>query len=249
MSQVKIILPMEKRRPFIPLTVVSCGRTHPEESYRINRMKSVPVLVWIVALSLVPVTPAVFAQDSMALAGFDCAKANAPIEKTICADKTLATLDREMTRVLTLAREDASISQPNILKDQDNWLKQRNECLSSTDKERCLVESYVRRISALRSDSSAVRKSKGGMSLGPFSAACDGGISLTLVFVNSNPSYVYVAGRKDTLVLKQALSGSGARYEAQYPKGQARLWNKGNAVQVALPGDKDMSCRLTPVAN
>jgi uncharacterized protein len=212
-------------------------------------MKPVTLLAPILALCCAIGSTSVSAQPAAVQPGFDCTRANAPIEKTICADKTLAMLDREMTRVLTLAREDASISQPNILKDQDTWLKQRNECMSSTDQERCLVESYVRRISALRSDSSAVRKSKGGMSLGPFSAACDGGISLTLVFVNSTPSYVYVAGRKDTLVLKQALSGSGARYEAQYPKGQARLWNKGNAVQVALPGDKDMSCRLSPVAN
>lgn len=212
-------------------------------------MKPVPVLVWTVALSLVPVTPAVFAQDSMAGAGFDCARAKTPIETMICGDKALAMLDRETTRLLTLTREDASVSQPNVLKDQDIWIKRRNECMSSTDKERCLVESYVGRISALRSDSSAVRKSKGGISLGPFNAACDGGISLALVFVNSTPSYVYVAGRKDILVLKQALSGDGARYEAQYPRGQARLWNKGNTAQIALPGGKDMSCKLMPVAN
>jgi uncharacterized protein len=212
-------------------------------------MKLTIAFAWAVAFWLSGLSP-ISAQPAAVQPGFDCARANAPIEKTICADKTLAMLDREMTRLLTLAREDASISQPNILKDQDTWIKQRNECMSSTDKERCLAESYVGRISVLRSDSSAVRKSKGGISLGPFNAACDGGsISLTLVFVNSNPNYVYVAGRKDTLVLKQALSGSGARYEAQYPKGQARLWNKGNAVQVALPGGKDMSCRLTPVAN
>lgn len=190
------------------------------------------------------------AQPAVAQAGFDCAKANAPIEKTICGDKTLAMLDRETTRLLTLAREDASISQPNVLKDQDIWIKQRNECLSSTDKERCLADSYVSRISTLRSDSRAARAAKSGISLGPFNAACEGdNVSLTVVFVNSMPSYTYVAGRKDNVVLKQALSGSGARYEAQYPKGQARLWNKGDTAQIALPGGKDMACKLTPVAD
>jgi len=88
------------------------------------------------------------------------------------------------------------------------------------------------------------------MSLGPFNAACQGdNVSLTVVFVNSSPSYAYVAGRKENVVLKQALSGSGARYEAQYPKGQARLWNKGDTAQIALPGGKDMTCKLTPVAD
>lgn len=213
-------------------------------------MKPVTLLAPILALCCAIGSTSVSAQPAAVQPGFDCTRANAPIEKTICADKTLAMLDREMTRVLTLAREDASISQPNILKDQDTWLKQRNECLSSTDQGRCLAESYVGRISALRSDSSAVRKSKGGLSLGPFNAACEGdNVSLTVVFVNSSPSYVHIAGRKDNVVLKQALSGSGARYEAQYPKGQARLWNKGNTAQIALPGGKDMSCKMSPVAN
>jgi uncharacterized protein len=209
-----------------------------------------PALVFMTAFcwccSLSPAS----AQPAVAQAGFDCAKANAPVEKTICGDKTLAMLDREATRLLTLAREDASISQANVLKDQDIWIKQRNECLSSTDKERCLAESYVGRISTLRSDSRAARAAKGGMSLGPFNAACQGdNVSLTVVFVNSSPSYAYVAGRKENVVLKQALSGSGARYEAQYPKGQARLWNKGDTAQIALPGGKDMTCKLTPVAD
>lgn len=187
------------------------------------------------------------AQAVAVQAGFDCTRAEAPIEKLICGNPTLAMLDRETTRVLTLTREDASVSQPNILKDQDSWLKQRNECMTSTDKERCLADSYVGRISALRADSRAVRAAKAGISLGPFNAVCDNGnTSLTVVFVNSKPSYAYVAGRKDTIVLKQALSGSGARYEAQYPKGQARLWNKGNAAQIALPGGKDMGCTMTP---
>lgn len=210
-------------------------------------MKPVTVLAWTVVLGLVPGASAALAQDSMARAGFDCARAEAPIEKLICGNPTLAVLDRETTRVLTLTREDASVSQPNVLKDQDTWIKQRDECMTSTDKERCLADSYVARISALRSDSPAARAAKGGISLGPFNAECDSGnTSLSVVFVNSQPSYAYIAGRKDTLVLKQALSGSGARYEAQYPKGQARLWNKGNAAQIALPGGKDMSCMLTP---
>ncbi|EKS27831.1 MliC family protein [Afipia felis] len=213
-------------------------------------MKPALALSVVTALSWSLYISPVSAQPAPLQAGFDCAKANAPIEKTICGDKTLAMLDREATRLLTLAREDAGVSQPNILKDQDIWIKQRNECLSSTDKERCLADSYVGRISALRSDSRAARAAKGGMSLGPFNAACQGdNVSLTVVFVNSSPSFAYVAGRKDNVVLKQALSGSGARYEAQYPKGQARLWNKGDTAQIALPGGKDMTCKLTPVAD
>src|SRR3569833_948570 len=101
--------------------------------YRCFCLLFVVVAASMATLCIALCTGPVSAQPAAVQPGFDCTRASTAIEKTICADKTLAMLDREMTRVLTLAREDASISQPNILKDQDTWLKQRNECLSSTD--------------------------------------------------------------------------------------------------------------------
>lgn len=179
---------------------------------------------------------------------FDCVKASSPVEKLICGDKSFAALDRETTRLYALARDNAGTARDDLVKFQRTWIIARDECAASTDKERCLAESYVGRINALRQQFAAARQPKGGISLGPFSAQCDRGDPLTVTFVNSNPAYVYIGTAKDSFVLKQVLSGSGARYEAQYPKGQSRLWNKGDNATIALPGGRDMNCTLKPVA-
>ncbi|MBX9710863.1 MAG: MliC family protein [Xanthobacteraceae bacterium] len=184
------------------------------------------------------------AATAQALPSFDCAKSPTLVEKMICADATLAALDVEMEQLFTLARDGAGAARNDVIKAQDGWLAQRNDCTSSTDSKRCLAEAYVERISVLRETYPAARRAK-GISLGPFKASCEGlGSPLTVTFVNSSPSYAYVSATKESVVLKQALSGSGARYEAQYPKGQTRLWNKGEGALIALPGGKDMNCTL-----
>ena len=179
---------------------------------------------------------------------FDCAKASSPVEKLICTDKGLAALDRETARLFALARDSAGDARDDLIKFQKTWIISRDDCAASTDKERCLAESYVGRINTLRQQFAAARAPKGGISLGPFLAQCDRGDPLTVTFVNSNPAYAYVGGAKDSFVLKQVLSGSGARYEAQYPKGQSRLWNKGDNATIALPGGRDMNCTLKPTS-
>jgi uncharacterized protein len=178
---------------------------------------------------------------------FDCAKASTLVEKLICGDPTLVTLDTETARLFDLARDASESTRGNVIRAQEDWLKARNDCTSSTDTGRCLAEAYVERISKLRETYVAARRATGGISLGPFAGSCDNGPSLKVTFVNSNPSYAYISGPKESFVLKQALSGSGARYQAQYPKGQARLWNKGNNALIALPGGKDVNCALKPL--
>lgn len=181
---------------------------------------------------------------------FDCAKSSSPVEKLICGDTTLVALDLEAARLFVLARGGDGAARDDVVKAQDDWLGERNDCASSTDIRRCLAEAYVKRISKLRETDPAARRTKGGISIGPFKASCEGNsMPLTVTFVNSNPSYASISGTKETVVLKEALSGSGARFEAQYPKGQTRLWNKGDTALIALPGQKDMNCLLKPLEN
>ncbi len=73
------------------------------------------------------------------------------------------------------------------------------------------------------------------------------GTPIIVTFVNSDPAYAYIGWQSNFVVLKQAMSGSGALYEAQYPKGQSRLRNKGNSATIAFPGGRDMTCTLKPV--
>ncbi len=177
---------------------------------------------------------------------FDCAKSQTPVEKLICGNAGLAALDRETARLFDLAKAGGGAE---LATSQRAWIDKRGDCASSTDKQRCVAEQFVQRISQLRERYPAARKkAAASISIGPFTAACENfSEPVTVTFVNSDPAYAYIGWPGNFAVLKQAMSGSGALYEAQYPKGQSRLWNKGNGAAIAFPGGKDMSCTLKPV--
>lgn len=78
-------------------------------------------------------------------AGFDCSKASSAIEKAICADPGLSTLDGELSAVYSKAL--ASAPDREALKgEQRQWLTQiRNKCLDN----QCLAEVYRKRIAEI----------------------------------------------------------------------------------------------------
>lgn len=204
--------------------------------------------VFALASGLMLGTAGVFAQPAPAARpSFDCAKSQTPIEKLICGNPGLAALDRETTRLFDLAK---AAGGAELAASQRAWIDKRNDCASSTDKQRCVADISVQRISQLRERYSAARKpDAAGISIGPFTASCENfNEPVTVTFVNSDPAYASVGWPSNVVVLKQAMSGSGALYEAQYPKGQSRLWNKGNGATIALPGGKDMTCTLKPAS-
>jgi uncharacterized protein len=199
------------------------------------------------ALMLATLAPSPAA--AQALPSYDCAKSHTAVEKLICGNAVLAQLDRETARLFDLAKTTAGETQrTELIAGQRQWIDKRNDCASSTDKLRCVSEAFVQRISQLREIYPAARKQdSASISIGPFNAGCENFSDPVIVtFVNSDPAFAYVGWPSNFVVLKQAMSGSGALYEAQYPKGQSRLWNKGNNAAIALPGGKDMTCTLKP---
>lgn len=88
-------------------------------------------------------------------ASFDCNKASTFIEKAICKDAELSTLDSELMGSYKLALEKSG--NPNDLKEgQKSWLKNvRNVCQDST----CLKKVYQERISTLKQSPAASSKS------------------------------------------------------------------------------------------
>lgn len=172
---------------------------------------------------------------AQALPSFDCAKSQTAVEKLICGNAGLAALDRETARLFDAAK---GAGGADLVASQREWINKRNDCASSTDKQRCVAESFVQRIGQLRERYPAARKpDKASISIGPFNATCENfSEPVTVTFVNSDPAFVSVGWPGNFVVLKQAMSGSGALYEAQYPKGQSRLWNKGNGATIAFPG-------------
>ncbi|MBD8881518.1 DUF1311 domain-containing protein [Rhodanobacter sp. 7MK24] len=62
-------------------------------------------------------------------AGFDCAKAKSTVEQKICADPELSQLDSQMAQAFERARAKAASQLEALLRDQRNWLSERNEAV------------------------------------------------------------------------------------------------------------------------
>jgi uncharacterized protein len=79
-------------------------------------------------------------------ASFDCAKASTRIEKAICADAELSTLDEHLGRFYFGARERLAENGSCVVADQREWIRRRrNACADGA----CLKKSYLERLAEL----------------------------------------------------------------------------------------------------
>lgn len=89
-----------------------------------------------------------------AAASFDCAKASTEVDKAICADASLSSLDDK----LALAYRDAMAATGGLIKNsQREWAKSRADCERKPQTTQCLVDEYKMRVEVLSTVSAAVR--------------------------------------------------------------------------------------------
>lgn len=84
--------------------------------------------IWMklsLALALLGTVPLALA------AGFDCAKAKVAAEQKICADPRLSELDTQMTQAFEQARAKAGPQVDALVRDQRNWLGERDDIVMS----------------------------------------------------------------------------------------------------------------------
>ncbi len=110
-------------------------------SPRVKRPSAVPG-----AVALLVATSALAAPK----ASFDCAKATTIIEKSICSDAELATLDAELARLykVRLASADAALKS-RLKAEQRGWQRTRDEECAATGSA-CLKRLYTSRIDELK---------------------------------------------------------------------------------------------------
>lgn len=95
-------------------------------------------------LVAVGIAGGVFAPEARA-AGFDCAKASTVVEKTICGDPKLSSLDEELSAIYSKAMASA-VDRDAMKGEQRRWLTQvRNKCVDAL----CLEEAYRVRFAEL----------------------------------------------------------------------------------------------------
>ncbi len=123
------------RRPDVPFVPGLRGSVRPGTRYR---------ALWLVAALLLPC-------GAMGQS-FDCGKAQASVDRAICASSKLRKLDGELATAFAaaLARD---ASQANTIKQaQRSWASGRAACIPANHtatSEQCLAESYARRLAAL----------------------------------------------------------------------------------------------------
>lgn len=101
------------------------------------------IVLWafLVSLALIP---------SAQAASFDCTKASSFVEKAICTDKQLSSLDDQLAGLYKAARA-ANANAATVEADQKAWLSWRNQCADPA----CLKKAYADRIAALSGSSPA----------------------------------------------------------------------------------------------
>jgi uncharacterized protein len=195
------------------------------------------------SLGLAAVCVALLATPALAASpSFDCAKAEGAAEKLVCDDGQPAAMDVELARLYALAGADDD----GLTADQRGWIEKRDQCADAVDPRACVEAAYVTRIAALRKTYPDVRDADDkGISLGPFTVACDGmADNASLIFVNADPSVAYLAWPGQDYILTQTMSGSGARYAAKQDGGEVVFWNKGNDATLQIPGHDDTTCSI-----
>ncbi len=84
-------------------------------------------------------------------ASFDCSKARTPVEKAICADPHLSSLDDQMAQAYRDALNKADEAYPALRQDQRAWLKGLNAGCSGAAIGACIEKRETERIQALGS--------------------------------------------------------------------------------------------------
>jgi uncharacterized protein len=89
------------------------------------------------------------AASSAAAASFDCRRAKAVDEKTICAERSLNDQDVRMALLFDVSKHFVAMGRRGMLQDeQTDWLKGRRQCGANRQ---CLAAAYDHRIKRLQS--------------------------------------------------------------------------------------------------
>ncbi len=153
---------------------------------------------------------AAFSAAAAGAPSFDCAGKLSAAEKMVCADDTLAALDRKLGEVF--ARAESAVPRDKYIAyfvaEQREWVASRDGCPQTHDPAACLSSVYRTRIAQLQGQFNMVP------SHGPFRYACDGNPPQELVVIwydTDPPSGVLGTARGQTMLFSVA-TASGTRY-------------------------------------
>src|SRR6188768_3804746 len=90
----------------------------------------ITVAIVLVLLGLVPAPGAGISARAQSGPSFDCATISGAVEKLICGDPGLSTMDRQLASVYASAGERAGAAE-SLKTEQEAWIGRRNGCKGS----------------------------------------------------------------------------------------------------------------------
>ncbi len=165
---------------------------------------------------------------------FDCATISGAVEKLICSDPGLSTMDRQLASVYASAEKKGGATE-SLKTEQEAWVARRNGCKGSNLRA-CVERAYNNRIAELQAKSGLVK------SIGPVAFSCtssDGtkDNAMATFYDSTPPSMTFERGGR-TLFALVARSASGARYEGA----NLMYWEHQGEAQVTWMGS-EFKCR------
>jgi uncharacterized protein len=172
---------------------------------------------------------------------YSCDKVKAGnIEAMICEDMELSALDRKLYDVYVDASKVAINEHPPLLKaEQRGWIKGRNECWKSDEKQGCIRKEYQPRIAELQARYRLVPAN------GPVRLMCDekpANEVIVTFFQTDPPTLIAECGDSVSLMYMQP-SGSGTKYQGR----NETYWeHQGKASITWGYGVPQMRCKKVP---
>ena len=156
---------------------------------------------------------------------FDCNNASSSVEKLICTNAELVSLDQKMSSIYTQAQENESVGRLSNLKtEQRAWIMRRNACEKTT----CVSRVYKERIADLQAQYRLVKAN------GPFVFLCltKPAGELKVFFFETDPPTMIAELAKQTVLMRIQPSASGTRYQGK----NASYWEHHDEAMVIWGG-------------
>ncbi len=202
-----------------------------------RNMSRTSLTLRLILVALVPALGAGISARAQSGPSFDCARISAAVEKLICGDPGLSTMDRQLASVYASAGKKAGATE-SLKTEQEAWVARRNGCKGSNLRG-CVERAYNNRIAELQAKSGLVK------SIGPVAFSCtssDGtkDKAMATFYESTPPSMTFERGGR-TLFALVARSASGARYEGANliyweHQGEAQVTWMGSELQVPQSG-------------
>ena len=171
-----------------------------------------PTSRWTAVASLAIATPlALISAQAPSGAGIDCAKATSTVERLICKDKELGSLDSKLADVYAQAMKNWK-GDADQLAAQWKWIASRDVCVKAKEPRVCLQSSYQRRIVELQIQSGLLKAQK---AVGYICGGLDPNVPFTASFYNETdpPSAVVTYGTEQVIAILEP-AASGTKYAA-----------------------------------